>query len=130
MILGNFMLLCEIDPDAIFQWFMEFFIDSYDWVMVPNVYGMSQHADGGLITTKPYISGSSYVLRMSDFRKGPWCEIWDALFWRFMAKHRDFFAENPRMRVLTSQLDKMGDKLCKHQEIADKFLRKIHCDPS
>ncbi len=130
MILGNFMLLCEVDPDAIYQWFMEFFIDSYDWVMVPNVYGMSQHADGGLITTKPYISGSSYILRMSDFRKGPWCEIWDALFWRFMAKHRDFFASNHRMSVLVSQLDKMGDKLCKHQEIADKFLRKIHCDPS
>lgn len=128
MILGNFMLLCEIDPDAIYQWFMEFFIDSYDWVMVPNVYGMSQHADGGLITTKPYISGSSYVLRMSDFRKGPWCEIWDALFWRFLAKHRDYFAANHRMSMLMSQLDKMGDKLGMHQDIAGKFLREMHSD--
>ena len=57
MILGNFMLLCEIDPTAIYQWFMELFIDAYDWVMVPNVFGMSQHADGGLITTEPYLSG-------------------------------------------------------------------------
>ena len=72
---------------------MELFIDAYDWVMVPNVYGMSQHADGGLITTKPYISGSSYVLKMSNFRKGPWCAIWDALYWRFIDRHRDFFAE-------------------------------------
>jgi deoxyribodipyrimidine photolyase-like uncharacterized protein len=80
MILGNFMLLCEIDPTSIYQWFMELLIDAYDWVMVPNVFGMSQHADGGLIATKPYVSGSSYVLKMSDFRKGPWCEIWDALY--------------------------------------------------
>ena len=53
MILGNFMLLCEIHPDEVYKWFMEMFVDSYDWVMVPNVYGMSQYADGGLICTKP-----------------------------------------------------------------------------
>ena len=58
MVLGNFMLLCELHPDAVYRWFMELFIDSYDWVMVPNIYGMSQHADGGLMTTKPYLSGS------------------------------------------------------------------------
>ena len=60
------MFLCEIHPDHIVRWFMEMFIDSYDWVMVPNVYAMSQHADGGLITTKPYFSGSSYVKKMSN----------------------------------------------------------------
>ncbi len=76
MVLGNFMLLCDIAPDSVYQWFMELFIDSYDWVMVPNVYGMSQYADGGLMTTKPYISGSNYILKMSDYSKGPWCEIW------------------------------------------------------
>ncbi|EMI22337.1 deoxyribodipyrimidine photolyase-related protein, partial [Rhodopirellula maiorica SM1] len=54
MVLGGFMFLCEIDPDDIYQWFMEMFVDSYDWVMVPNVYAMSQNADGGSITTKPY----------------------------------------------------------------------------
>ena len=53
MVLGNFMLLCEIDPDEVYKWFMELFIDAYDWVMVPNVYGMSQFADGGLMATKP-----------------------------------------------------------------------------
>ena len=59
MVLGGFMFLCEIDPDDIYAWFMEMFVDSYDWVMVPNVYAMSQNADGGQITTKPYFSGSS-----------------------------------------------------------------------
>ena len=58
MILGNLMLLCEIDPNEFYRWFMEMFIDAYDWVMVPNVYGISQHADGGRITIKPYNSSS------------------------------------------------------------------------
>ena len=63
------MLLCEFDPDEVYRWFMELFIDSYDWVMVPNVYGMSQFSDGGLMSTKPYISGSSYILKMSNYKK-------------------------------------------------------------
>jgi deoxyribodipyrimidine photolyase-related protein len=126
MILGNFMLLCEIHPDAIYRWFMELFVDAYDWVMVPNVYGMSQHADGGRITTKPYLSGSSYVLKMSDFQRGSWCEIWDALYWRFISKHRDFFASNPRMKVMTSQWDRMdAAKRHHHEATAEKFLANL-----
>ena len=108
MIIGNFMLLCEFDPDEVYKWFMELFIDSYDWVMVPNVYGMSQFADGGLMSTKPYISGSSYVLKMSNYKKGDWCPIWDSLFWNFIDKKRDFFTTNPRMRMLVSSFDRMN----------------------
>jgi deoxyribodipyrimidine photolyase-related protein len=125
MILGNFMLLCEFHPDAIYQWFMEMFVDAYDWVMVPNVYGMSQHADGGMITTKPYISGSSYVLKMSDFKKGPWCELWDSLYWRFIDKHRSYFESNPRMKVMTGQLDRMGEKLTAHRRRAQTYLESL-----
>jgi deoxyribodipyrimidine photolyase-related protein len=55
MVVGNFMLLCEFDPDEVYRWFMEMFVDAYDWVMVPNVYAMSQFADGGGMCTKPYI---------------------------------------------------------------------------
>ena len=106
MILSNFMLLCEIHPDEVYQWFMELFIDAYDWVMVPNVYGMSQFADGGLMSTKPYISSSNYIQKMSNYSGGEWVEIWDALFWRFMHVHRDFFEQNPRMRMLLSNWDK------------------------
>lgn len=125
MILGNFMLLCEFHPDAIYQWFMEMFVDAYDWVMVPNVYGMSQHSDGGMITTKPYISGSSYVLKMSDFKKGAWTAVWDGLYWSFVAKHRGFFEQNPRMKVMASQIDRMGDKLGVHQRAAEAFLKTL-----
>ncbi len=110
MVLGNFMLLCEIDPDEVYRWFMELFIDAYDWVMVPNVYGMSQFADGGLMSTKPYISGSNYLKKMSNYPKGEWQDIWDALFWRFMHQHRLFFSSQPRLGMLLKNLDKMSDE--------------------
>ncbi len=98
MILGNFMLLCEFDPDEVYIWFMELFIDSYDWVMVPNVYGMSQF----------------------------WDIVWDGLFWRFMDKQRDFFIKNPRLRMLVNTFDKMSsEKKENHIINAEKFLEKI-----
>ncbi|MHC5213930.1 MAG: cryptochrome/photolyase family protein [Planctomycetota bacterium] len=93
MVLGNFMLLCEIAPKEVYRWFMELFIDAYEWVMVPNIFGMSQYADGGMITTKPYISSSNYIRKMSDFKPGPWCDIWDSLFWRFIHTHKKVFAK-------------------------------------
>ena len=126
MILGNFMLLCEFDPDEVYRWFMELFIDAYDWVMVPNVYGMSQFADGGLFATKPYISGSNYIFKMSNYKKEPWHKIWDGLFWRFMDVHRDFFLSNPRLGMLVKMYDKMDpEKQKAHHTNADSFLEKL-----
>jgi deoxyribodipyrimidine photolyase-related protein len=107
MVLGNFMLLCEFDPNDVYRWFMEMFVDSYDWVMVPNVYGMSQFADGGLFATKPYISGSNYILKMSDYERGEWCEIWDGLYWRFIDKHSGYFEQNARTGFAVKMLKKM-----------------------
>jgi len=126
MVLGNFMLLCEFDPDEVHRWFMELFVDAYDWVMVPNVYGMTQFADGGLMTTKPYISGSNYLLKMSDFPKGEWTAIWDGLFWRFMHVHRDFFLKNPRLGMLIKTYDKMPlEKQRAHFEKAQAYLDSL-----
>ena len=126
MVLGNFMVLCEFDPDEVYKWFMEMFIDSYDWVMVPNVYGMSQFADGGLMSTKPYISGSSYVLKMSNYKKGEWCPIWDSLFWNFINNQRDFFITNPRMRMLVSTYDKMNPEKKETINVtSNNFLKSI-----
>jgi deoxyribodipyrimidine photolyase-related protein len=123
MVLGNFMLLCEFDPDEVYRWFMELFIDAYDWVMVPNVYGMSQFADGGLMATKPYISGSNYLLKMGDYPKGSWQGVWDGLFWRFMHTHRSFFLQNPRLGMLVGTFDKMSqEKRQAHLETAERFL--------
>lgn len=127
MVLGNFFLLCEFDPDEVHKWFMEMYVDAYDWVMVPNVYGMTQFADGGLMTTKPYISGSNYLLKMGDWQKGPWQEIWDGLFWRFMHVHRSFFLKNPRLGMLVHTYDKMAaPKQETHLHHAEKFLNSLN----
>jgi len=126
MILGNFMLLCELNPDAVYQWFMELYLDAYDWVMVPNVYGMSQFADGGLMSTKPYISSSNYVLKMSNYPKGEWCATWDGLFWRFLHQHQAFLGENQRLGMLVNMLHKMDKSTLKaHLHHADQFLGKL-----
>ncbi len=126
MILGNFMLLCEIKPDAVYRWFMEMYIDAYDWVMVPNIYGMSQFSDGGLMTTKPYICGSNYILKMSDYPKGEWQAIWDCLFWRFLDKQRATFRKNPRWAMLISTWDKMPvEKKEKHLTRAQEYLSQL-----
>lgn len=123
MVLGNFMHLCGFDPDEVYRWFMELFIDAYDWVMVPNVYGMSQYADGGLITTKPYVSGSNYILKMSDYKKGDWCEVWDALYWNYIHTHKNKFRSNPRMRMIVNLAEKMDQKKLKqHVKIAEDYL--------
>jgi len=126
MVLGNIMLLCEFDPNEVYRWFMELFIDAYDWVMVPNIYGMSQFSDGGLFATKPYISGSNYLMKMSDYPKGEWQKTWDGLFWRFMDVHRDFFLKNPRLGMLVRTFDKMSpDKKEAHHTSAVTFLNQL-----
>ncbi|NVJ88148.1 MAG: cryptochrome/photolyase family protein [Flavobacteriaceae bacterium] len=126
MILGNFMVLCEFDPDEVYQWFMELFIDAYDWVMVPNVYGMSLFADGGLMSTKPYISSSNYIMKMSNYKKGDWQKKWDGLFWNFMDKNRNFFLSNPRLGMLIRTFDKMKPETKEiHFTNAKTFLEEL-----
>jgi deoxyribodipyrimidine photolyase-related protein len=126
MVMGNFFLLCEIHPHEVYKWFMELYIDAYDWVMVPNIYGMSQFADGGTFTTKPYISGSNYVLKMSDEPKGPWCPIWDGLFWKFIGDYTPFFRKNPRLSMMARSWEKQSpEKQEGHRKIADDFLANL-----
>lgn len=107
MILGNAMCLLRTHPDEVYRWFMEMFVDAYDWVMVPNVYGMSQFAAGTAITTKPYVSGSNYLRKMSDLGKGPWCAEWDGLYWTFVADHRDVLDHNRRSSVVVANLERL-----------------------
>jgi deoxyribodipyrimidine photolyase-related protein len=126
MVIGNFMFLCEIKPDAVYSWFMELFIDSYDWVMVPNVYGMSQYADGGLMSTKPYISSSNYIMKMSNYKKSDWQQIWDSLYWRFISNNADFFKSNPRLSMMVITLNRMNkEKLNNYHKIANDFLNNL-----
>jgi len=94
MYLGNYMLLCMIDPKDVYEIFMEWTIDAYDWVMVPNVYGMSQYADGGDTMTRPYFSSSNYILKMSDYKKAKWCKTLDALYYNFINTHQKILEKN------------------------------------
>ena len=89
---------------------MEMYIDSSEWVMVPNVFGMATYADGGLMSTKPYTCGSNYILKMSNYKKGDWCDTLDGLYWKFTEKNRKFYESNPRLSMLVRNLDKMDKK--------------------
>lgn len=96
MYLGNFLLLCLVDPDEVYRIFMEWTIDAYDWVMVPNVYGMSQFATP-IMMTRPYFSSSNYINKMSTFKvkkNDNWSETWDALYYNFIFKHRNLLKSN------------------------------------
>lgn len=107
MVLGNFMLLCEIDPADVYEWFMTLSVDACDWAAVPNVFGLSQYADGGLMAAKPYVSSGSYILKMSDYKRGSWCDIWSGLYWRFIDLHQDHFAQNFRTSEMVKRLGEM-----------------------
>jgi deoxyribodipyrimidine photolyase-related protein len=126
MILGSVMLMCDISPTESYQWFMDMFVDSAEWVMLANVFGMSQFSDGGVFATKPYISGSNYILKMSDWKRGDWCETWDGLYWRFLLRHRETFAKNPRMTPMYGLLDRMDEeKRTRLLGRAEKFITLV-----
>ncbi|MGQ0846686.1 MAG: cryptochrome/photolyase family protein [Sporichthyaceae bacterium] len=119
MVLGNWALQRGIDPAQLAAWFHHSFLDGYDWVMATNVVGMSQHADGGRITTKPYAAGGAYINRMSDFcgacayrptqRTGEDACPFTAGYWEFLARNEDRLAENARMRQPLQGLRRLAD---------------------
>lgn len=111
MIIANIMNLLRINPNKAYEFFMTNYIDAYDWVMVPNVYGMGLFADGGLISTKPYICSSNYLIKMSNFKKDSrWNIVIDSLFWCFIHDYKEFFVQHPRMSVLARNLNKINIK--------------------
>ena len=126
MVLGSVMLMCEVDPDEVYRWFMEMFVDSADWVMAPNVYGMSQFAAQSSFATKPYISGSAYILKMSDWKRGEWCDVWDGLYWSFISRHREMFAQNHRMSMVVKSVDRLEPaRKQKIFRLADEFRSRV-----
>lgn len=125
MVLGNIMLLLEKHPDEVYTWFMEMFIDSYDWVMTPNVYGMSQYSYTEMMT-KPYISSSNYIQKMSNYSEGEWCQSWDGLYWKFIQKHEEKISEIPRMGFMISTLNRMNEETVEeHIKNAEKYKNNL-----
>ncbi|MBY0549081.1 MAG: cryptochrome/photolyase family protein [Candidatus Obscuribacterales bacterium] len=115
MLLGNFALIAGLDPLETNNWFHEMFVDGYDWVMVPNVIGMSLHADGGYVGTKPYAASANYINKMSNYCKGcpynPKTAVeadscpFNSLYWDFLLRHHDEFSRNQRMSMILRQLE-------------------------
>ena len=109
MVTGNFALLIGADPKAVHEWYLEIYVDAYEWVELPNTLGMSQFGDGGIVGTKPYISSGAYIDRMSDYcrhcrydvkqRVGEDACPFNALYWDFLARHEERLGDNPRLAL-------------------------------
>lgn len=126
MVLGNFMLLTEINPNDVYSWFMEMYIDAYDWVMIPNIYGMSQYSDDGIMTSKPYCSSSKYILAMSHYKKEEWTSLWDSLYWNFIRKNYKKLLTIPRFKFMLSIFNKIKkETIQKHVLIAQNYLNTL-----
>ncbi len=117
MVTGNFALLAGIDPHQLHEWYLEVYIDAFEWVEAPNTVGMSQFADGGVIASKPYVSSGAYINRMSDYCKGCAYKVsvktgenacpFNLLYWHFLDRHRDRFKDNARMGNMYRTWDRM-----------------------
>ena len=124
MIICNFAMLTGLDPAAVADWFLTFYIDSHDWVVLPNVIGMGLNADGGVTATKPYIASAAYIHKMSDFcggcsfdhskRTGPGACPFNFLYWNFLIDHEAELRANPRLGPAVLGL--------KHLKAADRKL--------
>ncbi len=136
MITGNFALLAGVDPIEVHRWYLAVYADAYEWVEAPNVIGMSQFADGGVVASKPYVSSGAYIDRMSDYCKscryrvkdktGPDACPFNLLYWYFLIRHRERFQSNPRMAQMYRTFDKMDDRHCQTVlREADAFLDRL-----
>lgn len=136
MVLGNFALLAGVQPKQINQWFWEFYLDAYDWVVTPNVIGMSQFADGGFVATKPYCSGAAYIDKMSDYCKscayspkektGEKACPFNYLYWDFLMRNEAKLRPNNRVAMIYGTLDKMPSEQKRAiRESAETFLSNL-----
>lgn len=136
MVTGNFALLAGIDPHQVHEWYLAVYADAYEWVEAPNVIGMSQFADGGIVGSKPYVSGGNYIHKMSDYCKSCRYEIGDKsgdracpfnyLYWAFLHRHREALGRNPRMAQMYRTWMRMSDdKRSATLDSAEVFLARL-----
>ncbi len=136
MITGNFSLLAGVDPSEVSQWYLAVYADAFEWVEAPNVVGMSQFADGGVIASKPYVSSGAYINRMSNYCKGCAYKVsvkigegacpFNLLYWHFLDRHRARFERNPRMGNMYRTWDRMeSEKRSRVLAEADEFLLRM-----
>jgi deoxyribodipyrimidine photolyase-related protein len=134
MVLGNLALIAGVNPQQFTRWMWDSFVDSAEWVMVPNVIGMSLHADGGMMASKPYAAGGAYIDRMSNYcgscefdrtkRVGDDACPFTTLYWDFLLRHADRFVKNPRMSTQVRAAQKLTDGTAVRQR-ANVVLEKL-----
>jgi len=136
MVTGLFTLLAGVRPQEVHDWFMALYVDSVEWVTLPNVVGMSQYADGGVVGSKPYIASGNYVKRMSNYCQG--CRFdpsrasgagacpFTTLYWDFLRRHRERFEHHPRMKLQVRNLDrKNSDERLAISRRAEEVLERL-----
>ena len=119
MVTGNFALLSGVSPHEVHEWYLAVYADAYEWVEAPNVIGVSQFADGGIIASKPYVSSGNYINKMSDYCKSCHYSVtaktgekacpFNLLYWHFLIRHRERFSNNARMGNMYRTWDRMDD---------------------
>jgi deoxyribodipyrimidine photolyase-related protein len=119
MITGNFALIAGLDPHAVHEWYLSVYADAYEWVEAPNTIGMSLHADGGVLASKPYAASANYIRKMSNYcegcrydpgkRTGERACPFNFLYWDFIDRHAERFAKNPRMAFPVKTLERLGE---------------------
>lgn len=135
MILGNFALLAQVDPDAVDEWFLGIYADAVEWVQLPNTRGMSQWADGGIVATKPYISAAAYIHKMGNYcdkchynkkvRLGENACPFNSLYWNFLDDKKSYFLKNNRMAMMLRLLEKIpADEMAAIKERAGEILTR------
>lgn len=124
LIAGGLMIMCEIHPQDMYHWFSQLSIDSYEWVLIPNVYALSQFT-GEQSMNEPPICPSNVIIESSDYERDQWSDVWDGLYWRFIEKHKDEFKQNQKMRTIVQRLERLDED---HKRIigyrAEDFLNK------
>lgn len=119
MIIGNFALLAQLDPKQVTDWYLAIYVDAFEWVELPNTLGMALWGDGGIIASKPYCASGNYINKMSDYCGS--CQFnvkkttgsdacpFNSLYWEFLQRNQEKFANNPRMALILKNLQRKSD---------------------
>ncbi len=119
MVTGLFSLLLGVEPRAIHEWYLAVYVDAVEWVELPNVLGMSQYADGGIMGSKPYVASGKYIDRMSNYcghcrykpgkATGPDACPFTTLYWDFLLRHKKTLVGNPRMLMQIRNVERLRE---------------------
>ncbi len=134
MITGNFALIAGIEPQPVNDWYLGMYVDAVDWVTLPNTHGMTLHADGGVVGTKPYAASGKYVKRMSNYcdscrfdvskRTGDDACPFNTFYWDFLVRHQKRLGRNRRMALILKHVDKMTDSEKREIRRSARSLRR------